>query len=48
MGKHCKAIQLFQLIDRNKFDSLVNKWGMDKGVRHFDTKKFTQILIASV
>ena len=43
-----KAIQLFQLIEKNKFNSLLSNGGMDKDVRHFDNRHFIQIYIASV
>lgn len=45
MGKHRKGRSLFQLIDRNKFEELAKKWGMDKGVRSFSTWEMTQALL---
>ncbi len=45
MKKHLKGRPLFQLIDRKKFDALVNKWGMDKWVQKFSTWEMTQALI---
>jgi hypothetical protein len=35
--EHRKDTSIFQLIDRKKFDELVVKWDMDKGVRSFTT-----------
>ena len=40
-----KGRSLFQLIDRKKFDALVLKWGVDKGVRNFSTWEMTQALL---
>ena len=45
MYKHRKSGSLFQLIDRKKFDALVKKWDMDKGVRSFATWELTQALL---
>lgn len=45
MKKHVKGRSLFQLIDRKKFDALVVKWEVDKGVRGFSTWELTQSLI---
>jgi len=45
VSKHRKGHSLFQLIDRKKFDELVKKWGMDKGVRSFCTWEMTQALL---
>src|ERR1700733_6788269 len=45
MKKHVKGRPLFQLIDRKKFDALVRKWDVDKGVRSFSTWEMTQALI---
>jgi hypothetical protein len=45
MKKHVKGRPLFQLIDRKKFDALVNKWEVDKGIRSFSTWELTQALI---
>lgn len=45
MQKHLKGRSLFQLINRKKFDKLVDKWGMDKGVRNFSTWEMTQALL---
>lgn len=45
MRQHRKGKSLFQLIDRRRFDALVNKWGMDKWVTGFSTWEFTCALI---
>jgi putative transposase len=45
VDKHRKGLSLFQLIDRKKFDGLVKKWGMDKGVRSLSTWEMTQALL---
>ncbi len=45
MKKHHKGSELFQLINRKKFDALVTKWDMDKSVRNFKTWEMTQVLI---
>ena len=45
MSKHRRERSLFQLIDRKKFDDLAKKWGMDKGVRSFNTWEMTQALL---
>lgn len=45
MHQHRKGRSLFQLIDRKKFDALVKKWDMDKGVRSFATWELTQALL---
>jgi hypothetical protein len=45
MNKHRKGLSLFQLIDRKKFDALVSKWEVDKGIRSFATWEMTQALI---
>jgi hypothetical protein len=45
MQKTLKGRSLFQLIDRKKFDALVKKWDMDKGVRSFSTWEMTQALL---
>ena len=37
MKKNRKGIGLFQLIDHKKFNNLVKKWSMDKGVTKFST-----------
>jgi putative transposase len=46
MKEHHKRFSLHQLIDRKKFDTLVKRWGMDKGVRNFSTWEMTQALIS--
>ena len=45
MSEHRSNLSLFQLIDRKKFDALVLKHQMDKGVRSFTTWEFTQALL---
>ena len=45
MMQNRKGTSLFQLIDRKKFDALVKKWEVDKGVRTFSTWELTQVLI---
>lgn len=45
MMKHHKGTSLFQLINRKKFDALVSKWEMDKGVRSFSTWEMTHALV---
>jgi len=45
VSKHRRERSLFQLIDRKKFDDLAKKWGMDKGVRSFNTWEMTQALL---
>jgi hypothetical protein len=45
VSKHRKGRSLFQLIDRRKFDALVKKWGVDKGVRSLTTWELTQALL---
>jgi Transposase DDE domain/Domain of unknown function (DUF4372) len=45
MKQHRKGLSLFQLIERKKFDALVSKWEVDKGVRKFTTWEMTQALI---
>ena len=45
MNNHRKGRSLFQLIDRKKFDELVKKWGMDKGVRSLGTWEMTRALL---
>ena len=47
MHKHGKGRSLFQLLNRKKFDALVKKWDIDKGVRSFSTWEMTQALICS-
>lgn len=47
MSKGVKAKSLLQLIDRKKFDSLCDKWGMDKGARSFFTWQQTGVLVMS-
>ena len=46
MKKHLKGRSLFQLIDKKKFDALVYKWGVDKGVRVFTTWELTHALLS--
>jgi hypothetical protein len=48
MAKHLSNCSLFQLIDRKKFDALVDKHQMDKGVRSFSTWELTCALITSL
>lgn len=45
MSKSDKAKSLLQLIDRKKFDTLCEKWGMDKGVRSYFTWQQTGVLV---
>lgn len=45
MGKHRNDSSFFQLINRKSFDQLVEKHGMDKGVRSFSTWEMTCSLI---
>jgi putative transposase len=40
--------ELFQLIDRKKFDALVDKWSMDKSIRSFSTWEMTCALVSSM
>lgn len=47
MAKHHKDSSLFQLIDREKFDQLVKKWQMDKGVTGFTTWELTCVLVTA-
>ena len=46
MKKHLKGRSLFQLIDQKKFNVLVKKWGVDKGVRGFTTWELTHALLS--
>ena len=46
MNKSDKSSSLFKLIDRKRFEELVKKWGVDKGVRGFTTWELTQALIS--
>lgn len=45
MAKHHEGCVIFQLIDKKKFDVLVAKWNLDKGVRTFSTWEMTHALI---
>lgn len=45
MSKHRKGRSLFQLIDQRKFDALVKKWDVDKGIRSLTTWELTQALL---
>lgn len=45
MKQHLKSFQLYQLIDRKKFNALNEKWEMDKHVRSFKTWELTCVLI---
>ena len=47
VSKSDKAKTLLQLIDRKKFDSLCEKWGMDKGALIFFTWQQTGVLVMS-
>jgi putative transposase len=40
-------LSLFQLIDRTKFNNLVETWDMDKGVRSLNTWEMTNALVTS-
>lgn len=46
MKKDLKGRSLFQLINKKKFDLLVQKWDMDKGVRSLTTWELTQALLS--
>jgi hypothetical protein len=46
--QHRKDVELNQLIDREIFDRLVEKWGMDKWVRELNTWELTSALITAV
>src|ERR1700694_4016095 len=48
MINHRSDSSVFQLIDRKKFDELVDKHEMDKGVRSLSTWEFTCALISSM
>jgi putative transposase len=41
MSNHYSDSTVFQLIDRKKFDQLVEKWDMDKGIRSLTTWELT-------
>jgi putative transposase len=41
MRNHRSEFTVFQLIDRKKFDQLVQKWEMDKGIRSLTTWELT-------
>lgn len=45
MRKNRKRSDLLQLIDRDVFDSLVSKWGVDKWARELKTWEFTCALV---
>jgi putative transposase len=45
VGNYRKGHSVFQLINRKNFDVLVDKWGVDKGVRTFCTWEMTQALL---
>jgi putative transposase len=45
VSNHRRDSSLFQLIDRKSFDQLVEKHGMDKGVRSFTTWEMTCALV---
>lgn len=45
VNQHRKGRSLFQLINRKKFDALVKKWGVDKGIRNLQTWEMTQALL---
>jgi hypothetical protein len=45
MKNNVKFFNLIQLIERKKFDALVKKWSIDKGVRSFSTYQMTEDLI---
>ncbi|MGZ3804207.1 MAG: IS4 family transposase [Pseudobdellovibrionaceae bacterium] len=48
MYQHGKNLSLFQLIDRKTFKQLVEKYEMDKWVRHFQTWEMTCALITAL
>ncbi len=48
MDKIGNYSELFQLIDRKKFDSLVDKWSMDKSIRSLSTWEMTCALVSSM
>lgn len=45
MAEHRKDRSLFQLIDKKKFDALVEKWGVDAGVRTLSTAELVDGLL---
>lgn len=47
MKQHLKDLQLYQFINRKKFNALNEKWEMDKHVRSFKTWEMTCVLILS-
>lgn len=47
MQKHLKDLHLYQYINRDIFNSLVKKWGMDKGVTKFSTWEMTCALVTT-
>jgi putative transposase len=48
MRQHRNESSIYQLIDRKFFEELVDKHGMDKGIRSFTTWEFTCGLITSM
>jgi len=48
MNKIGNYSELFQLIDKKKFDSLVDRWGVDKGIRSLSTWEMTCALVSSM
>ena len=46
MRQDSRGTSLFQLIDKKKFMQLVDKWGVDRGVRGFSTWEMTHALIS--
>ncbi len=46
MNRSDKGASLFDFFGRKKFEALVKKWGVDKGVRGFSTWKLTNALIS--
>ena len=46
MNKNLTENSIFDLIDRKRFDDLVEKWGVDKSVRSFTTWELVNALIS--
>ncbi len=46
MNKSDKGASPFNFFGRKKFEALVKKWGVDKGVRGFSTWELTNALIS--
>ena len=48
MSQFLLASSLFQLLDRDLFDELCDKWQMDKGVRRLSTWDETRTLMTAL